>query len=830
MRITRLSLTEIRRHRRLDLAPAPGLTVIRGPNESGKSTIQLGLELVLFRRATTTAAEFSTVRSWDATEDPLIELTFEQDGRPGRLAKRFAGTKGSVRLELDGVVDTDPARVDQLLGAAIGIPSEKFFRSTASVRHFEMEDLDRDERALRDRLQQSIGGGDVGASKARARLDETIRRIKAAGAKNPGPLLRARDDIARLSADLRAGELALDQLTRDRAALAAATAARLILEEEVRIVTTSLDEAETAARLDGERRTDTQQYERSRRAADLAERLAAAEAAPQVAAPVAVIRPAVERLRALELGRAQLAAERAAVVVPPLVLPPVPAAPMPRPVLVPGSSLAPGPSAMPGPPVVPGPAVVPAGERAGPWRPLAIGLGVLAIVAFLVGVAVAAIGPVIGLVAAIVLGAFAGAAWVVGSRAAAREEAGSAATAAAADAERARLAAFAEAERVTQVAAAETYRLQQAAVADAEARRQTAQAEHEVVSRQADEARAAVDARLAANTAEASRLTGSLGVADLPAAEALLLTAERHSAAVDGLRAELRGSLGITAEAPLPSPAELAHARDEAAAKAALGGHALTGLGAAGADPESARSRAQTALRGARMRLQQAVDEEGQAKGRVSQNAADAEAVAAVSEALASRQEDLVALERRLRIYEQTLIAITAAEAATMQKAARYLERRMGADMARITGGRYDRVRVDENDLDITVWSPEREAWVGASQLSKGTGDQLYLAARLGLVRQVTQDRRPPLVFDDPFVTFDDERALRAFELLRELAADHQVLYLTCSDRYDAAADTVITLPAPVVVHVEPGSVPEPPARTEPFELTLPFGSALTDA
>lgn len=154
----------------------------------------------------------------------------------------------------------------------------------------------------------------------------------------------------------------------------------------------------------------------------------------------------------------------------------------------------------------------------------------------------------------------------------------------------------------------------------------------------------------------------------------------------------------------------------------------------------------------------------------------------------------------------------------------------MEQDMARITGGRYDRVKVDENDLGIAVWSPERGAWIDASGLSKGTGDQLYLAARLGLVRQVTQDRRPPLVFDDPFVTFDDERALRAVELLRELAADHQVLYLTCSDRYDTAADAVITLAAPAVVPVTSDPVPEPPARSEPYALTLPFASPATDA
>ena len=74
------------------------------------------------------------------------------------------------------------------------------------------------------------------------------------------------------------------------------------------------------------------------------------------------------------------------------------------------------------------------------------------------------------------------------------------------------------------------------------------------------------------------------------------------------------------------------------------------------------------------------------------------------------------------------------------------------------------------------------------------------VAARLGLVRLVTHDRRPPLIFDDPFVTLDDERAARALELLREVSADFQVIYLTTSSRYDAHADAVVELAGPVVV------------------------------
>jgi uncharacterized protein YhaN len=134
----------------------------------------------------------------------------------------------------------------------------------------------------------------------------------------------------------------------------------------------------------------------------------------------------------------------------------------------------------------------------------------------------------------------------------------------------------------------------------------------------------------------------------------------------------------------------------------------------------------------------------------------------------------------------------------------------MVGDIARITGDRYRRVRVNDADLGIDVFSPERNDWVPVTDLSQGTLDTIYLAARLGLVRLVTGDRRPPLVLDDPFVTLDDQRAPRALELLREASADFQVIYLTTSDRYDHLADAIVVLDGPTAsdAHEEPEGVP----------------------
>ena len=99
-----------------------------------------------------------------------------------------------------------------------------------------------------------------------------------------------------------------------------------------------------------------------------------------------------------------------------------------------------------------------------------------------------------------------------------------------------------------------------------------------------------------------------------------------------------------------------------------------------------------------------------------------------------------------------------------MKSATRYLEKRMVRDLDGATAGRYRHVRVDDKTLDIEVRAPEKRDWVKVTALSQGTMDLVYLTARLGLVRLVTGDRRPPLIFDDPFVTLDDARAARALD------------------------------------------------------------------
>ena len=298
-----------------------------------------------------------------------------------------------------------------------------------------------------------------------------------------------------------------------------------------------------------------------------------------------------------------------------------------------------------------------------------------------------------------------------------------------------------------------------------------------------------------------TNLLAALELPDLTAVENLVAAEEAHIGNILRLRAQLEGLVGREPTETLPELRDqrrAGHRAEERRARAARADR-----------PRAARPRAARG-RGRPTRIAPSASlatRRRRRKARVEQNAVDAEEVAGHAEKAAVWSEQLELLQRRGRVYDAALKALDAAERATIRTATRYLERRMVADLERVTAGRYRRVQVDDENLSLRVYAPERGDWVDVSSLSQGTLDTIYLAARIGLVRLVTGDRRPPLVLDDPFVTLDDERATRALDLLRDISNDFQVIYLTTSDRYDSKADAVVVLEGPTAT--TPDALPD---------------------
>ncbi|MBN2209063.1 MAG: AAA family ATPase [Candidatus Coatesbacteria bacterium] len=97
-----------------------------------------------------------------------------------------------------------------------------------------------------------------------------------------------------------------------------------------------------------------------------------------------------------------------------------------------------------------------------------------------------------------------------------------------------------------------------------------------------------------------------------------------------------------------------------------------------------------------------------------------------------------------------------------------------------ITEGRYAGIvkPLGEETFEVRGQNQER---LTIDQLSQGTKEQLFLAVRLGLVKEFGRlQEKLPLIMDDVLVNFDRRRARATAKVLHEVSATHQVLLFTC--------------------------------------------------
>ena len=109
-----------------------------------------------------------------------------------------------------------------------------------------------------------------------------------------------------------------------------------------------------------------------------------------------------------------------------------------------------------------------------------------------------------------------------------------------------------------------------------------------------------------------------------------------------------------------------------------------------------------------------------------------------------------------------------------------YLNKEASHLIEQITGGIYNSMSVDEN---LHVFMNTKTKLVPLEQVSSGTMDQVYLALRLASAKLIQKSGDPlPLIFDDSFVLYDDDRLRTALRWLAD-AYPGQIIVFTCHQR-----------------------------------------------
>ena len=185
-------------------------------------------------------------------------------------------------------------------------------------------------------------------------------------------------------------------------------------------------------------------------------------------------------------------------------------------------------------------------------------------------------------------------------------------------------------------------------------------------------------------------------------------------------------------------------------------------------------------------RLQEAASRQQQLQLRLGQLQGQAQTLGS-AQAIA---QQLDALQQRISRLEDMYSALEFAQQ-TLSKAADELQRRFAPKISaqaqaffhRLTGGRYDRLTLSQ-DLSLNTSAEDEDTLRTAQWRSDGTVDQLYLALRLAVARELTPDS--PLILDDALVRFDDQRLATALEILKEESQSRQVILFSCQNREQA--------------------------------------------
>ena len=97
-----------------------------------------------------------------------------------------------------------------------------------------------------------------------------------------------------------------------------------------------------------------------------------------------------------------------------------------------------------------------------------------------------------------------------------------------------------------------------------------------------------------------------------------------------------------------------------------------------------------------------------------------------------------------------------------------------------ITNDKYSKVNINnENGLIIEMQNGE---YVSAEKLSIGTIDQLYLSLRMSMVEEISKEKMP-IILDEAFAYYDDERLENILKYLIERFNNHQLIIFTCTNR-----------------------------------------------
>jgi recombinational DNA repair ATPase RecF len=162
---------------------------------------------------------------------------------------------------------------------------------------------------------------------------------------------------------------------------------------------------------------------------------------------------------------------------------------------------------------------------------------------------------------------------------------------------------------------------------------------------------------------------------------------------------------------------------------------------------------------------------------------ADLVDVAAAEEAALAAHDRLRRVTDLAEVIDETLVLLEAAQRQVHRDLAPILAAAIREWLPVLSGGTYSDAGVNPADLSIEVKERSSGAWRQARLLSGGTREQIYLLLRVAMAEHlVTTREKAPLLLDEVTAQADNDRERAILDMLLALATDRQLILFTHDD------------------------------------------------
>jgi len=193
-------------------------------------------------------------------------------------------------------------------------------------------------------------------------------------------------------------------------------------------------------------------------------------------------------------------------------------------------------------------------------------------------------------------------------------------------------------------------------------------------------------------------------------------------------------------------------------------------------DVEAAEQEAERAL----VQARQAVDA---LTGELRVLKADLPEVAEAEERVDAARRELERVRELAEVIDQTLALLQTAERRVHRDLAPVLAASIQRWLPTVSGGAYLEAGVNPRDLSVEVKEARTGQWRDARLLSEGTREQIYLLLRVAMAEHlVTTAETAPLLLDEVTVQSDGTRKRELLGVLHALSAERQVVLFTHDD------------------------------------------------